>query len=112
MLGIGIGTLIIIIAVIFSIIWCLACRNSSRPELYSIIGLLVPVILIIAFIATPKNSQRQSTSNITDGNFIPHIVFMVLSLLGFLIPGIFLLVNQSFTYKKAKNVARSAFTVK
>jgi len=30
-LGIGVGTLIIIIAVVFSIIWCLACRNSSKP---------------------------------------------------------------------------------
>jgi heme/copper-type cytochrome/quinol oxidase subunit 4 len=53
-LGIGIGTLIIIIAVIFSIIWCLACRNSSKPEIYSILGLLVPGILILAFALTPK----------------------------------------------------------
>lgn len=53
-LGIGIGTLIIIIAVIFSIIWCLACRNSSKPEIYSIIGLLVPAVLILAFALTPK----------------------------------------------------------
>jgi Na+/phosphate symporter len=30
-LGVGVGTLIIIIAVIFSIVWCFACRNSSRP---------------------------------------------------------------------------------
>jgi predicted transporter len=111
-LGIGIGTLIIIIAVIFAIVWCLACRNSSRPELYSLIGLLVPVILIIAFALTPKSSQRSATTNVTDSNFIPHIVFMVLSLLGFLISGVFLLINEAFTYKKAKNVARSAFTVR
>jgi len=30
-IGIGIGTLIIIIAIIFSIVWCLACRSSSKP---------------------------------------------------------------------------------
>jgi hypothetical protein len=111
-LGIGIGTLIIIISVIFAIIWCLACRNSARPELYSLVGLLVPAILIIAFALTPKSSQRPTTTNVTDSNFIPHIVFMVLSLIGFLIPGVFLLISTSFSYKKAKNVARSAFTMR
>lgn len=60
-LGIGVGTFIIIIAVIFSIIWCLACRNSSRPELYSLLGLLVPAILILAFAVTPKTSQVATT---------------------------------------------------
>lgn len=111
-LGIGIGTLIIIIAVIFSIVWCLACRNSSKPEVYSLLGLLVPGIIILAFALTPKESQRQVTSSITDGNFIPHIVFMVLSIVGFLIPCIFLIVNDSFAYKKAKIVARSAFVMR
>lgn len=111
-LGVGVGTFIIIIAVIFSIIWCFACRSSSRPELYSIAGMLVPGILILAFALTPKSSQRQATSVITDGNFIPHIVFMVLSLLGFLILGAYMVVSQAFTYKKAKNVARSAFIMR
>jgi uncharacterized membrane protein len=111
-LGIGIGTLIIIIAVIFSIIWCLACRNSSKPELYSLFGLLVPVILILAFVFTPKTSQQQSSSTVTDSNFIPHIVFMVLSLVGFLILAIFLLINDSFNYKKVKNVAHGAFVMR
>ncbi len=53
-MGVGVGTLIIIIAIIFSIIWCLACRSSSRPELYSLAGLVVPGILILAFALTPK----------------------------------------------------------
>ena len=111
--GIGLGTFIIIIAVIFSIVWCLACRNSSKPEVYSVLGLLVPAILILAFILTPKTSQiTTTTSTITDTNFVPHIVFMVLSLVGFLIPGIYLVINDSFTYKKAKNVARSAFVMR
>lgn len=111
-LGVGVGTLIIIIAIIFSIVWCLACRSSSRPELYSIVGLLVPGILILAFALTPKESQRQATSSVTDGNFIPHIVFMVLSILGFLILGVYMMVGEAFTYKKAKNVARSAFIMR
>ena len=111
-LGIGLGTFIIIIAVIFSIIWCLACRNSSKPELYSLVGLLVPAILILAFALTPKTNQITTVNIVTDGNFIPHIVFMVLSLLGFLIPGAFLLVVNTFAYKKAKNVTRSAFIMK
>jgi len=112
-LGIGIGTLIIIIAVIFSVIWCLACRSSSHPEIYSIIGLLVPVILILAFVFTPKQSQRvTTTATETDANFIPHIIFMVLSVLGFLILGLFLLFSSVFRYKKAKNVARAAFTMR
>jgi hypothetical protein len=29
--GIGIGTFIIILAIIFSVVWCLACRSSQRP---------------------------------------------------------------------------------
>lgn len=29
--SIGVGTLIIIITIVFAIIWCLACRSSSRP---------------------------------------------------------------------------------
>jgi hypothetical protein len=111
-LGVGVGTLIIIIAIIFSIIWCLACRSSSRPELYSLLGVLVPVILIIAFVFTPKVSQKPSSSGITDTNFIPHIIFMVLSILGFLILAFYWLVVSYFTYKKAKNVARSAFVMK
>jgi len=61
---------------------------------------------------TPKTSQVTTTSTITDGNFIPHIVFMVLSLLGFLITGGYILVTNAFTYKKAKNVARSAFVMR
>ena len=77
------------------------------------LGLLVPAILILAFILTPKTSQvTTTTSTITDTNFVPHIVFMVLSLVGFLIPGIYLVVKDSFTYKKAKNVARSAFVMR
>ena len=110
--GIGLGTFIIIIAVIFSIVWCLACRNSSKPEIYSLIGLVVPAVLILAFALTPKTSQVSTVHVVTDGNFIPHFVFMVLSLVGFLIPGAFLLVVNSFSYKKAKNVTRSAFIMK
>jgi hypothetical protein len=111
-MGVGVGTLIIIIAVIFSIIWCFACRSSSRPELYSIAGMLVPGILILAFALTPKSSQRQPTTSVTDANFVPHIIFMVLSILGFLILGVYMLLDQAFTYKKAKNVARSAFVMR
>lgn len=111
-LGVGVGTLIIIIAIIFSIIWCFACRSSSRPELYSLLGLLVPAVLIIAFIFTPKYSQKPAATTITDSNFIPHIVFMVLSILGFVILGMYLLIAEAFTYKKAKNVARSAFIMR
>ena len=70
---------------------------------------MVPVILIIAFVFTPKESQRATTTEDTDSNFIPHIVFMVFSLLGFLILGFYLLFSTAFTYKKAKNVARAAF---
>jgi hypothetical protein len=111
-LGIGLGTLIIIIAVIFSIVWCLACRNSSKPEVYSLLGLLVPGVLILAFALTPKTNQAAATSPITDGNFIPHFIFMVLSVIGFLIPCLYLLLKDTFAYKKAKNVARSAFVMR
>ena len=111
-LGIGVGTFIIIIAVVFSIIWCLACRNSSRPEIYSLLGLLVPAILILAFALTPKTNTTTVTESVTDGNYIPHFLFMVLSVVGFLIPGGFLLATNSFAYKKAKNVTRSGFVMK
>lgn len=111
-LGIGIGTFIIIIAVIFSIIWCLACRNSAKPELYSIIGLLVPAVLILAFALTPKQSQKQSTSAITDSNFIPHILFMVFSVVGFIVPGLVLMITDAFAYKKAKYEETKGFKIR
>jgi hypothetical protein len=37
---------------------------------------------------------------------------MVLSVLGFLILGMYMMLTQAFTYKKAKNVARSAFVTR
>jgi glucan phosphoethanolaminetransferase (alkaline phosphatase superfamily) len=52
--GIGVGTFIIIIAIAFSVVWCLACRSSSYPEIYSIIGVAIPIILILIFIFMPK----------------------------------------------------------
>lgn len=52
------------------------------------------------------------STGVTDGNFIPHIIFMVLAVLGFLILGLYLLLTEAFTYKKAKNVARSAFVMR
>jgi hypothetical protein len=39
-------------------------------------------------------------------------VFLVIAILAFLIGGVFLLLDYAFTYKKAKNIARSAFKVK
>lgn len=52
--GIGIGTFIIILSILFSIVWCLACRTSTRPELYSAAGILIPIILILIFVFMPK----------------------------------------------------------
>ena len=72
----------------------------------------MPAIIILAFAVTPKESQRITVSSVTDSNFIPHIVFMVLSILGFLIIGFFMMFNAAFTYKKAKNIARSAFIMR
>jgi len=66
----------------------------------------------LAFAVTPKESQRSAVSSITDSNCIPHIIFMVLSILGFLILGLYIMLNSAFTYKKAKNIARSAFIMR
>jgi hypothetical protein len=49
---------------------------------------LMPLILILAFALTPKASQKKPTSTVTDSNFIPHVIFMVLSIIGFLILGV------------------------
>ncbi len=91
--GIGVGTFIIIIAIIFSVVWCLACRSSSKPEVYSIIGVAIPILLIIIFIFMPKEINRPATTSITDSNFIPHIVFMVISMIGLLMALVFLFLN-------------------
>lgn len=110
--GIGVGTLIIMISIAFSVVWCLACRSSSYPEIYSIIGVSIPFILILIFILMPKEADRPATTSITDSNFIPHIVFMVISIVGLILALLFLSINEVFVFKKAKNIARSAFIVK
>jgi cell division protein FtsX len=56
--------------------------------------------------------DRPVSSTTTDSNFIPHVLFLVIAILGFLIGGTFLLLDYAFTYKKAKNIARSAFKIK
>lgn len=43
---------------------------------------------------------------------MPHIVFMVLGVVGFLVLGGFIAAEDTFRYKKAKNVARSAFVMR
>lgn len=110
--GIGIGTFIIILAILFSIVWCLACRTSSRPELYSAIGILVPVILILIFIFMPKEKDRVISNEKTDMNFVTHVVFMVIAIIAFVLAGFFTCFSYIFTEKKAKNIARYAFVVR
>jgi amino acid transporter len=109
-IGIGIGTFIIILAILFSIIWCLACRTSSRPEIYSAAGILIPLILILIFVFMPKEKDRLGPiEEETDMNFVTHTVFMVVSIVGFVLAVVFLFLDYMFTEKKAKNIARSAF---
>lgn len=110
--GIGIGTFIIIIAIVFSVIWCLACISSSNPQVYSTIGVIIPLILILIFIFMPKEVDRPATTSITDSNFIPHVIFLVISIVGLIVAIVFLLLNEVFVFRKAKNIARSAFIMK
>ena len=110
--GVGVGTFIIIIAILFSIVWCLACRSSSRPEVYSAIGLIVPVILIILFVFMPKDSELITTDTVTDVNFATHISFLVFGIVGLIVSLAFLAMDYLFTDKKAKNIARTAFVMK
>ena len=109
---VGIGTILIIVAVVFSIFWCLICRSSSRPELYSIGGILFPILLIIIFIFMPKEKDKPATTETTDLNFATHIAFLVVSILTFLMTILFVCIDYFFTDKKAKNIARSAFVMK
>jgi protein-S-isoprenylcysteine O-methyltransferase Ste14 len=110
--GVGVGTFIIIIAILFSIVWCLACRSSSRPEVYSAIGLIVPVILVILFVFMPKDSELITTDTVTDVNFATHISFLVFGIVGLIVSLAFLAMDYLFTDKKAKNIARTAFVMK
>ena len=52
------------------------------------------------------------TNSISDSNFIPHIVFMVISIVGLILAIVFLMINEVFIFKKAKNIARAAFIMK
>jgi Ca2+/Na+ antiporter len=107
--NIGPGIIIILVAIAFSIIWCLVCRASSRPEVYSSIGIIIPLILILVFIFMPKDKDRVKADVETDMNFVTHVVFMVLSIIAFVLAGAFLCVDYAFTEKKAKTIAQSAF---
>jgi hypothetical protein len=83
--GIGYGTLIIIISIFLAIIICILARSTSQPELYSFIGILIPIFFILLFVLMPKQSQQKKVSEIIDSNYVPHIVFTVISLLMFVI---------------------------
>jgi hypothetical protein len=42
-------------------------------------------------------------------NFVLHVIFMVLAIVGFVLAGVYLCVDYMFTEKKAKTIAQSAF---
>ena len=60
----------------------------------------------------PKEKDRVEVTSETDMNFVTHIVFMVISLIGFIIAALSLALSYLVNDKKAKNIARSAFIVK
>jgi hypothetical protein len=45
-------------------------------------------------------------------NFVTHVVFMVISIIVFVLAGTFICIGFMFTEKKAKSIARSAFVVR
>lgn len=113
-LGIGYGALIIIVSVILSIIICIAARSTQRPELYSILGVILPLFFILFFVFMPKERQQPTTTSTTDSNFVPHIIFVILSILMFvlffltqLIATLLYLLDIIFVYKRAKSIARA-----
>ena len=109
---VGAGTIIIIIAILFSIFWCLICRSSSRPEIYSLLGVIIPILLIIIFIFMPKEVDRPTTTTTKDLNFATHYSFLTMGMVAFLLGSIFSCLDHFFVDKKAKNIARSAFVIK
>lgn len=80
-LGIGYGSFIIIVSVIIWIIICVASRSTQKPELYSLLGALLPLFFVLFFVLTPKVSQQSQNSQISDSNFVPHIIFVILALI-------------------------------
>ena len=60
----------------------------------------------------PKEVDRPTSSEISDSNLVPHILFLVVAILGFLLAIAFLMINFVFNFKKAKNIARATFVSK
>jgi uncharacterized protein YneF (UPF0154 family) len=45
-------------------------------------------------------------------NFVTHVVFMVISIIAFILSGTFICIGYMFNEKKAKSIARSAFVMR
>jgi hypothetical protein len=73
----------------------------------------VPVILILVFALMPKEVDRNDNiDEVTDMNFVTHVVFMVIAILAFVLASFFLCQDYLLNEKKAKNIARSAFVLR
>lgn len=82
-LGIGYGSFAIILSIIVWIVVCIASRSTQNPELYSIVAAVLPIFFILFFVFMPKQSQQTSSTAITDSNFVPHVIFIILFFLMF-----------------------------
>jgi hypothetical protein len=60
----------------------------------------------------PKDKDRVKTNEQTDMNFVTHVVFMVLSIVTFVLATVFLCLDYVLTEKKAKTIAQSAFVMR
>lgn len=105
--GIGYGSFLIIVSIIVAVIILVFAQSTTRPEVYSVLALLLPLFFILFFVFMPKQSQRQTTTVETDTSFVPHIIFSILLVLMLMVALVSYLLDKMMVYKRAKNIARS-----
>lgn len=106
--GIGYGSFLIILSIVLGILICIFAQTTTRPEIYSLLAVILPVFFILFFIFVPKKSSgTTTTSTTTDSSFVPHIIFTILILLMFVIALLLYTMDKLMVYKRAKNIART-----
>jgi hypothetical protein len=86
-LNVGYGVFVIVFGLFIGIIICLFARASSSPGLVIFVGTALPILLLIIFVASPKEADKQAQGPVyekkVDQFFIPRFVCLAIFIVGF-----------------------------
>ena len=104
-LGLGVGTFVLIVVSIVSLLTCYLFSSTVYNRLVFIIALAIPVLLLILFVISPKGSGSQP-GELRDWNFLSRILLAIALCVGAVL-GVSLLVQQHFLVQRKWRPPRS-----